>query len=122
MFFVHKYTDVSGGVAYGEEKIDGVDPEEHFYFYPNTTSEETNDEDAPLINSRASIKIFGPVFWTPISVVNIPENINLNGNEEEYKYWAAFCINGEQGMSSLKIINKLYKSEPDITECENLYQ
>ena len=128
MFFVHKFTDVSNGIAYGEQKIEGIDDEIHDYFYSSHLNSETgedeydpSDDTANLIESLSSIKIFAPVYWTPITIVNIPWNSFASGNANNYKYWAAFCINGKEGLKSLKTINKLFTDEPDISICEDLY-
>ena len=128
MFFVHKFTDVSNGIAYGEQKIEGIDDEIHDYFYSSHLNSETgedeydpSDDTANLIESLSSIKIFAPVYWTPITIVNVPWNSFASGNANNYKYWAAFCINGKEGLKSLKTINKLFTDEPDISICEDLY-
>ena len=45
-----------------------------------------------------------------------------NNTESEINWWLAFCLDGSQGIDSVKIVNKLASKEPDFTHCENLYK
>ena len=121
MIFVHKYTDISGGVAYGEQIIEGVDPQvENSNRLDGNSEDEEGKDSVPLAEARAQIKIFAPAFKSPIAIINMPESNSANINS--LKYWVAFCINGKDGLNSLKTINKITENEPDISICEDLYK
>lgn len=121
MIFVHKYTDISGGVAYGEQIIEGVDPQvENSNRLDGNSEDEEGKDSVPLAEAKAQIKIFAPAFQSPVAIINMPETNSPNTNS--LKYWIAFCINGKDGLSSLKTINKITENEPDISICEDLYK
>lgn len=111
MFYVHKYHDVSHDIAAGENKIKGLDilPEYNTSGVPDTS----------LSQSQAEIKIYGPGYRTPIISLQIDDSPSY---DDTYVYWLAFCIDGNIGISSYKIINKLMKTEPDKNYCKNYYK
>ena len=78
--------------------------------------------DKYLNDTSARIYIYSNGFKIPAITIPLPEfNEDIYDNNEEYIYWAAFCINGKEGINSLKIVNKYTKNEPGINICKNFY-
>ncbi len=47
--------------------------------------------------------------------------VNDENKDMEFIYWAAFCINGKEGINSLRIINQYMQNEPDKNICMSYY-
>ena len=67
------------------------------------------------------------------SMIKIDINDYINENltvENEYKeegsdkdiYWIGFCINGKEGLNTIKIINKISNNEPAKNICLSYYE
>ena len=118
LFYVRKYFDSSNGYTLNEDKIDGVEIEPKI----NYTDIDTKYNEY-LNKTVARILIYSNGFKIPALKINIPgfvKNKNTN-NETEYNYWIAFCINGKEGMNSLKVINELMPNEPPKNICLSYY-
>lgn len=111
MFYVHRYADRSNGVATGETTAPG--------FNPSSSSSQTNTSGTELYQSFAKISIFGYGYHTPIASIDV-NTANTNGNSQG-KYWAVLCLNGKQGIQSLKVVNTILTSQPNLSTCEGLY-
>ena len=48
--------------------------------------------------------------------------MKIQNFKSEYIYWNAFCINGKEGINSLKIINELSQNEPLKNICLSYYE
>lgn len=111
MFYVHRYADRSNGVAAGESTAAG--------FNPSGSSSQTNASGTELYQSFAKISIFGYGYHTPIASIDV-NTANANGNNQG-KYWAVLCLDGKQGIQSLKVVNTILTSAPNLSTCERLY-
>jgi hypothetical protein len=118
LFYVSKYNDIAKTYAKNENKIEeinNVDLENYI---------EGKENDIDLIDSYANIKVYNGYYYVPIINIDIPQilfNDNINNEKENYKYWIAFCINGNKGINSLKVVNKMSKEEPDVNICKEYY-
>jgi hypothetical protein len=108
---VHRFYDVSGGVASGENPIKDS---------PSQISD-TDIPDSPLSQSKATISVYASGYNGAVLTVNIPSSVNEGEKSSDYNWWNVLCLNGEKGLSSLSIINELSKSKPPITFCNNHY-
>ena len=125
LFYVRKYYDESNGEAKNERKINGVDMNRNLNF---TDLYKNNNE--TLVNSNAKLLIYsnGLKYSTIRVDINdyINENLSIENsyNEEDNKgiYWIGFCINGKEGLNSIKIINKISKIEPAKNICSDYYE
>ena len=117
LFYVRKYYDNSNGKTMNELRIEGVEDDKKMNF---TEMYEINDK--YLNDTSARIYIYSNGFKIPAITIPLPEfNEDIYDNNEEYIYWAAFCINGKEGINSLKIVNKYTKNEPGLNICKNFY-
>lgn len=109
-FYIHKYVDSSGGVAAGERTANGFTASGNTYV-PNLNS-------ITLPDCGAKISIYGHGYNTPIAIIDVGASSHPN---ERDRYWFAFCLNGNLGMDSLKVVNKVQSSAPTPAQCEALY-
>ena len=80
--------------------------------------------DEYLNNISAYIYVYSNGFKIPPIKIPIPDydtNRVVYNNDNEYIYWAAFCIDGKKGINSLKIINKFMVNEPEQNICLYYY-
>ena len=116
LFYVRKYFDSSNGNALNEFKKDGLE-----------TKEKTNYTELDikyneyLNNTSARIFIYSNGFKIPALKINIPGFVKNEINQIEYNYWVAFCVNGKEGINSLKVVNELMQNEPPKNICLSYY-
>ena len=118
-FYVRKYFDISNGKTKNEKKKDGVE----IGPYINYTDIDIKYNEY-LNNTAARLLIYTNGFRVPAIKINIPgfENTeSQSNNQTEYNYWGAFCINGKEGISSLKVVNKLFQNEIPKDICLSYY-
>ena len=118
LFYVRKYFDNSNGKTQNELKIAGVESDEKM----NHTGKYLLYNEY-LNNTSANIYIYSNGYKIPAIKINIPD-FELNENNitnKEYIYWAAFCINGNEGINSLKVINQFMQDEPAKNICNSFY-
>jgi hypothetical protein len=116
LFYVRKYFDSSNGNALNEFKKDGVETEEKINY-----SELDIKYNEYLNNTSARILVYSNGFRIPALKINIPGFIKNETNQTEYIYWIAFCINGNEGINSLKVVNELIQNEPSKNICLTYY-
>ena len=116
LFYVRKYFDSSNGNALNEFKKDGVETEEKINY-----SELDIKYNEYLNNTSARILVYSNGFKIPALKINIPGFIKNETNQTEYIYWIAFCINGNEGINSLKVVNELIQNEPSKNICLTYY-
>ena len=118
LFYVRKYFDNSNGKTLNENKKDGVEVGE----YKNYTDLSIKYNEY-LNNSMAKLLVYSNGFKVPALKISIPGFIKNsdNDNSNEFKYWAAFCINGKKGINSLKVVNQMMKTEPPKDICLSYY-
>ena len=112
-FYVRKYFDISNNTAQNEYKINDIENDlqlEDIDYY--------KEKDDFLKNSFAQLSIYANGLTVPITIANI-RNEDLEENKSNY--WAGFCLNGKEGLKSLKIINEFYKNEPPKNICLHYY-
>lgn len=123
-FAVHKYIDVSGGQASGETPVAGSDAA------ANIGNNNTNSTvpDVPLALSEAKISVYTYGYKSPVYILKVPSTTTATntldattGDANNYGWWLAFCLNGNEGINSLSVVNKLSADKPANTVCENLY-
>ena len=123
MIYLHMYLDISKGYAHGEEKIKGVDYDMETYYETLNELEEQSfnnkDNNNNNIISNIGLTIYSPGYRIPIQTIYADKSFNNNNNEN--KFWIALCINGIEGLNSLKIVDKYTNEEPNISLCDNLY-
>ena len=122
LFYVRKYFDESNGLAQNEIKIEGVENNKDMN---HTETYILYDEF--LNNTSAYIYIYSNGFKIPPIKIPIPDYdsnniIYSNNTNNEYIYWAAFCINGKKGINSIKIINQFMVNEPEQNICLSYYK
>jgi hypothetical protein len=117
LFYVRKYFDNSKGKTRNQFKIEGVENDkemdytEIYYLY-----------DEYLNNTSASIYIYSNGYKIPSIKIPMPDyEVNSENKDVEFIYWAAFCINGKEGINSLKIINQYMQNEPAKNICMSYY-
>lgn len=123
-FVARKYIDKSDNGHLKEEKRVNGSPLFHY-------SKPENLTDVNIDKSKARISLFASGFSQKLFEFFIPDNIaegNLlypedeKGHEEkEFNWWLGFCLDGSQGVDSIKIVNKLSIKDPLFTYCESLY-
>ena len=69
----------------------------------------------------ANILVYTNGFKIPALKINVPGFIKNENNTSEFIYWTAFCINGLEGISSLKVINQMMQNEPPKNICLSYY-
>jgi len=128
-FAVRKFiSNTKDNLALGEKRVDGA-PLNSDYNYEFLPESERPDliANATLSESNAKISIFVNGFKNSIREIIIPSNaednllLDTDKNKKNYVWWLPFCLNGVQGMDSLKIINKMTAEQPKETYCESLY-
>lgn len=124
-FVVRKYVDESeNGLAPGEERVDGAPEEE--YEKPEKLP------NIPIHESKAKLSIFVGGVSKSLLTINVPTSASIDNllkesdkeNTEEkrkFDWWHVFCLDGSQGLESLKTINKLTMKNPRHMYCEDLY-
>ena len=115
-FYVRKYFDISNGTAFNEVKGVGVEPELKIKF-----NEIDEEYDESIDNMKARLLIYSNGFKYPAIEIPLAYKIYDLLQKKNYKYWAAFCINGNEGISSLKIINEVMENEPQKDICLSFY-
>jgi hypothetical protein len=125
-FAVHKYVDVSNGSsASGDDAIDMMMMDEAPVTPPAQPASDIPD--LPLSKSSATISVYTSEFKGPMYRVNVPsfleENLLVPGSDDNSNtWWVALCLDGKQGISSLKTVNKLSSQKPQNNFCENFYR
>jgi len=89
-------------------------------------------ENVNMDQSKAKISLYVSNYEFSLFDIHIPDNVgndNLlypnedkNNSEKDINWWLAFCLNGSQGIDSVKIVNKLTSKQPDFTYCEEFYR
>ena len=123
-FYVRKYFDSSNGKTKNEKKKDGVE----IGPYINYTDIDIKNNEY-LNNTSARLLIYTNGLRVPAIKINIPglenknetQTKNQTENQKEYIYWAGFCINGKEGISSLKVVNKILNNEIPKDICSSYY-
>ena len=116
-FYVRKYYDNSNGTTRNEFKKEGVE------ITPQINYTELNEKyDEDLNNIVARLLIYTNGFKIPALKISLPGYIKDENFKSEYIYWNAFCINGKEGINSLKIINELSQNEPSKNICLSYYE
>ena len=123
-FYVRKYFDISNGKTKNEKKKEGVE----IGPYINYTDIDIKYNEY-LNNTSARLLIYTNGYRVPAIKINIPGFENNNEtqteneakNKTEYNYWAGFCINGKEGIKSLKVVNKLIRDEMPKDICSSYY-
>ena len=117
LFYVRKYFDSSNGITLNEYKIDGVEPQPKINFTDIDTKYDEN-----LTNTMARILVYSNGYRIPALKINVPGFIKNETNNVDYNYWVAFCINGKEGINSLKVVNDLLSNEPAKNICSSYYE
>ena len=88
-------------------------------------------ENVNFIDSKAKISLYTSGYEFSLFETFIPNNLareNLlfpsddeNNSPKDINWWLAFCLDGSQGIDSIRIVNKLSSKEPKFTYCEKLY-
>ena len=121
LFYVRKYFDISNGYTRHEHRIEGVEIDPTINY--TDISIKYNET---LYNSIAKLLIYTNGYKIPALKISVPGYIENNNNkietnQTEYNYWIAFCINGKEGINSLKVINELSQNEPPKNICLSYY-
>lgn len=128
-FAVRKYvSNAKDNLAPGEKRVDGapLNSDYNYEFLPESERPELI-ANATLSESNAKISIFVSGFKNAIREIIVPSNPEENllsdadKNKKDYDWWVPFCLNGAQGIDSLKVVNKMTTEQPKETYCEGLY-
>lgn len=129
-FAVRKYFSVAkDNLASGEQRVEGA-PLNSDYNYEFLPESERPDliANVTLSESNAKVSIFVNGFKNAIREIIVPVNVEDNlllesdKNKKYYDWWVPFCLNGSQGMQSLKIVNRITSEIPKEAYCEELYK
>lgn len=123
-FAVHKYIDISGGVATGDNPVPGSEVDNQFI--NNEDGNSTVLPNTPLSDSNAKISVYVHGFKAAIVTLIVPNKFqaqtdDMNFDTNNYNWWTALCLNGKVGIDSLKVLNKLTINKPSYLDCENAY-
>ena len=113
-FAVNKFQDRSRGIVKGE--------------YNENTKTYDNSNPVPwsstkITDSRAKVAIYSPHYLNAIVSLDIPTNVNMFNTVGEYDknkfydWWVLFCLDGKEGMDSLKVINRFVSYQPSGKFC-----
>jgi len=114
-FYVRKYFDNSNGNTQNEYKIEGIEDQKINY----TDIDIKYDQN--LTNTTARILVYTNGLKIHSLKISIPGFLQNEKNQTKHIYWAAFCINGKEGINSLKIINEFAQNEPPKNICLSYY-
>ena len=110
-FYVRKYFDISNNIAKYEKKINNFENENNnisFYY---------KEYDELIQKSKVKLSLYANGIRTSAFILNIPyEEIIFDNNY--YNYWGGFCLNGNNGLEGINIINKFYENEPPKNICD----
>ncbi len=129
-FAVRKYVStVKDDLASGEVRVEGA-PRSSDYNYEVLPESERPEliANVTLSQSNAKLSIFIGGYKNAIREIIVPldvENNLLSDSDKNKKYhdwWLGFCLNGSQGISSLRIVNKLTSEMPKEAYCEEIYK
>jgi hypothetical protein len=110
---VNKYTDISNNVAAGENPIEGSE-------IPHSkTSDSSTVPDTTLSDSEATISVYSDDFIGPITKISVASNAN---NSSNMNWWLSMCLDGNKGIQSLTVINKLFTEKPQFNYCDNYFK
>jgi hypothetical protein len=123
-FAVHKYVDNSNGQAEADRPMPGSE---------DTTTTESgragnaNVPDLPLTQSKAKVSVYvsgykGSIYQLEVPSFKDENTLEVNLNESDYTWWWTFCLDGNAGVNSIRVVNKLTSNKPTFTSCENLYK
>lgn len=117
LFAVNKIQDLSNGRIYGE-----YNESSGRYDYDKIIVQK---DDNPITKSKAKVKVFSNKYINSLIEITIPSSISKEtvigeySKEKNYNWWVVFCIDGKNGIDSLKVINKLMSTEPTFEFCED---
>ena len=119
-FAVKQFKVNDNPISRNEIKVKGAENKAPEEIYPNFQRKLTYvDDHITLMNSNATIKIFVPGFEREVYKISMEDIFKEENNNE---WWIPFCINGENGIKSIKKINKFVKEQPDYSYCEKIYE
>jgi len=123
IFAVNKYIDLSNGLAEGEEE--GISQLDDSNPLIETKSTRQIVPDLQLYKSEAKISVYSSNFIGPVLELIVPDTIKKDNilsdsiEDKGFIWWYGFCLNGTNGISSIKTINKLSKEKPTLSFCDN---
>jgi len=131
-FAVRKYVSTArNNLAPGEVRIDGAPLSSDYNYHISADPDENAVKlaDVTLSASKAKVSIFFHGFKSAVQEIQVPLNPEAEGNllldsdkgKEYFDWWIPFCLDGERGLESLRIVNKLTSALPKESYCESLY-
>ena len=117
LFYVRKYFDTSNGKTRNEFKIESVEVNQKINYTDLSIRYDKN-----LNESVGRILIYTNGFKIPALKIAMPGYLEDERNQNEYIYWIAFCVNGKEGINSLRVINELSRNEPRKNTCSLFYE
>ena len=115
-FAVNKFQDRSRGIVKGE-------------YNENTKAYDDSNpapwSDSKITQSKAKIAIYSPHYLNAIVSLDIPTSLNSFNTvgeydpEKYYDWWVLFCLDGGEGMDSLKVVNKFVPYQPSGKFCKD---
>ena len=129
-FAVRKYVSTAkNNLAPGENRVAGA-PLSSDFNYPISAEPDEGQiklENKPLSDSRAKVAIFVNGFKSAVKEISVPLNpegntlLESDKDKEILDWWVAFCLDGEKGLESLRIVNKMTSALPQESYCEGIY-
>jgi len=130
-FAVRKYVSTAkDNLAPAEKRVPGA-PYSSDHNYEFSAEEKEGTELLPnvaLSASKAKVAIFVHGFKSAVKEINVPLNsqgnllLDSDKDKKSLDWWVPFCLDGEKGLNSLKIVNKLTSSLPQESFCEGIYK
>lgn len=116
-FAVNNFIDTTGGVIKGE--------------FNEETKSYNNDVDivikeTKLEESKGKVSFISPNYEFPLLELKVPTSINdMNtvepfNKDTKYNWWVLFCLDGSNGINSLKVVNKFSSKQPTSIFCDEL--
>lgn len=129
-FAVRKYISKSkDNLAPDEKRVEGAPlSSDYNYEIPVDINEKKEIfADVNLSESKAKVAIFIHGFQSAIQEIFVPSNyegnllLDSDKSKNTLDWWVPFCINGERGLDSLMILNKLTSNLPNDDICRKIY-
>ena len=117
LFYAQKYIDISDGVPLGEKSIYNKTEK------PGITSSYLESiPDSIISESEATMTVYTPGYSISTISIGVPSSKDAKNENQGDNYWIGFCLNGKEGLSSLKVVNQVQSTEPSYKLCEELYE
>lgn len=102
-----------------ETKAKGAEKEAPKWEYPSFMRNFTSaqEEESDILPSEASLSIYLSNYQMKVYSVSLKNIKKISNKDNKMIWWYAFCFNGNEGIKSLKVINKFSDTKPNFQMC-----